>query len=81
MFVTLPLTFGVAMRTINNMNPIEAAILAGELAAHMDVLSTLDLHPRTSAAEIENHRREAVACVEQLHAHLLLSDAFGPVNS
>lgn len=75
----MPLTFTASMRNISYMNPIEASILAGELAAHMDVLSSLDLHPLTSATDIETHRREAVACVEQLHAHLLLSDAFGGV--
>lgn len=58
------------------MTPLEAAALAAELLAHMDVLSTLDLHPLTSAREIEMHRQEAQACSERLTAYLQLSDAF-----
>jgi hypothetical protein len=58
------------------ITPIDAALLAAELTDHMDVLSSLDLHPDVSAGNIARHRVAALQLTEQLTAYLLMSSAF-----
>jgi hypothetical protein len=61
------------------MNPIEAAILAGNITSAMDKLSTLDLSPVTNAADIEAMRAEAERMTRDLLGYLLSSENFIPV--
>lgn len=61
------------------MNPIEAAILAGNITSAMDKLSTLDLSPVNNAADIETMRQDAEAMARELLGYLLTSSNFAPV--
>lgn len=61
------------------LTPLDAALLSAELLEHFDALSRLDLHPVTSAVEIEAHRTAAQLISEQLGAYLLCSPNFAPV--
>lgn len=62
-----------------DLTPLDASLLAADLTAHLDRLSTLDLAPLDSAADIERHRAGAEQLARTLLGYLLTSDAFAPV--
>jgi hypothetical protein len=61
------------------LTPLDADLRAGELHDLMGTLSALDLHPITSAADIEATRIKAEQAAREILGYLITSANFAPV--